>query len=37
MILGEWAVDSGLFLGSPSYGLGRGLISAIGLGGFCGG
>lgn len=37
VILGEWAVDSGLFLGSPSRGLGPGLISAIGSGGFCGG
>lgn len=37
VILREWAVDSGLFLGSPSHGLGPGLIPVIGSGGFCGG
>lgn len=37
VILEEWAVDSGLFLGSPSHGLGPGPIPAIGSGGFCGG
>lgn len=37
VILREWAVDSGLFLGSPFHGLGPGLIPVIGSEGFCGG
>lgn len=36
LILREWAVDSGLFLGSPSHGLGPGRIPVIGSEGFCG-
>lgn len=31
---GEWAVDSGLFLGSAAHSLGPSLIHVIGSGGF---